>query len=183
MSDTADMGYDVGTILSQMRDEYWQALAREEARTREAVDCLVCRLGGEEYAFETWFAAEVIRVPRLVKVPEAPEVIVGIFNLRGEITAATDVRPLVGLASPPLGPSARILVVKGKGFTTGILAEAALGVQGLLLEELRHPEGEPRPFSKGEFRRGDAAAVTWLDLEALLASPLIIAGHEEAGQE
>jgi purine-binding chemotaxis protein CheW len=180
MSDTAVQDYDIGGILAQMRDEYWHALAQEEPEVQHTVDCLVCRLGGEEHAFETRFAAEVIRVPRLVKVPEVPEIIAGIFNLRGAITAATDIRPLLGLPSPPLGPSGRLLVVKGEGFQTGILAEAALGVQGLLLEEFHPCEGESRPFLKGEFRPADAPPVRWLDLEALLASPLIIAGEDEA---
>ncbi|HWI41039.1 MAG TPA: chemotaxis protein CheW, partial [Verrucomicrobiae bacterium] len=85
--------YDITSILSEMREEYWKGLAEAEAKQEEAIECLVFSLGGESFAFETSHAAEVLRIPRLIRVPRAQEIISGIFNLRGEITAAIDIRP------------------------------------------------------------------------------------------
>ncbi|GFO54645.1 chemotaxis protein CheW [Geomonas sp. Red276] len=173
--------YDIQTVLAKMRDEYWHGLAEQETGAEELMDCLVFTLGGERHAFETRHACEVIRVPRLVKVPAVQDLIKGVFNLRGEITAAMDVRPLLGLPQPELGPTGRIIVVKSEQFATGILAEAALGVQGLPLEQFEpsHPGSslDRRRLVRGHFNTDDGATIL-LDLEALLASPEIMVGAD-----
>src|SRR5512133_592728 len=99
---TSDDAYDIRTILGKMREEYWQGLADEDAAEEELLECLVFVLGGERYAFETQYACEVIRIPKLVRVPAVQSLISGIFNLRGEITAAMDIRPMLGLPQPVL---------------------------------------------------------------------------------
>jgi purine-binding chemotaxis protein CheW len=175
-----DDAYDITKILSQMREEYWQGLADEESVAKELLECLVFVLAGERYAFETQYACEVIRVPRLVRVPAVQSLITGIFNLRGEITAAMDIRPMLGLQQPELGPSGRILVVRSDSFATGILAEAALGVQGLSFETFEPAAagqaGERQQFARGHFNHEDGAIIL-LDIEALLASPEIMVGE------
>ena len=175
----AHESYDISTILTQMREEYWQGLADEESTAKELLECLVFVLAGELYAFETQYACEVIRIPKLVRVPAVQSLITGIFNLRGEITAAMDIRPMLGLAQPDFGATGRILVVRSESFATGILAEAALGVQGLSFETFEpvvagHVEG--RRFMRGHFNHEDGAIIL-LDIEALLASPEIMVGE------
>lgn len=180
MGSDSNQGYDILTILGQMREEYWQGLAEEEAETKELLECLVFVLGGERYAFETQHASEVIRIPKLVRVPSVQSLIAGIFNLRGEITAAMDIRPMLGLPQPEISAAGRILVVKSEHFATGILAEAALGVQGLCSENFEPAvaalSGARREFIRGHFTDGEGA-VSLLDLKALLASPEIMVGE------
>jgi len=174
----ADEPYDIHTILDEMRDEYWQGLEQAESGAKELLECLVFVLGGERFAFETQFASGVVRIPRLVRVPAVQELIVGIFNLHGELTAAMDIRPMLGLPQPELTKTGRILVVKSENFSTGILAEAALGIQELSREDFHPvPDGVDggRRFVKGRFS-GEAGPIILMDLEALLASPEILVG-------
>lgn len=175
---TNDDSYDIRTILGQMREEYWQALSEEEAQAREVLECLVFTLGGERFCFETQHASEVIRIPKLVRVPAVQSLICGIFNLRGEITAAMDIRPLLGLPQPETGGAGRILVVKSSRFASGILVEAALGVQGLCCDcfEPAAGTGVRQQFCRGHFNT-ESGTVMLLDMEALLASPEIMAGE------
>lgn len=175
---TSHDSYDIRGILSQMREEYWQALEEEETTARESLDCLVFTLGGERYAFETQHACEVIRIPKLVRVPAVQSIISGIFNLRGEITAAMDIRPMLGLSRPEIGAAGRVLVVKSDRFATGILVEAAHGVQALSLDSFEPATagGGRRQFVKGHFN-AEEGSVVMLDMEALLASPEIVAGE------
>jgi purine-binding chemotaxis protein CheW len=172
--------YDVRAILNKMREEYWDALSDEEAAAQELLECLVFVLGGERYAFETQYACEVIRIPKLVRVPAAQSLVSGIFNLRGEITAAMDVRALLGLPHPEVGRTGRILVVRSETFATGIIAEAAVGVQGLSFDDFEPAaagaSGGERPFARGHFNDPDGA-ITLLDVERLLASPEIMIGE------
>ena len=180
MTAANDESYDIRAILSQMREEYWQGLSEEEVQTTEILECLVFTLGGAQYAFETRHASEVIRVPRLVRVPAVQKLICGIFNLRGEITAAIDIRPLLGLPQPEIGPAGRILVVKSEQFATGLLVEEAQGVQGLCCDCFE-PASTVAPGRRLQFVRGhfnlEQGSVLLLDLEALLSSPEILAGE------
>ena len=172
-----DDGYDIRTILDQMREEYWQALSEEEAEAREGLECLVFTLGGERFCFETQYASEVIRIPKLVRVPAVQSLITGIFNLRGEITAAMDIRPMLGLPQPEIGGAGRILVVKSDQFASGILVEAALGVQGLCFDSFEPATGGVRQqFNRGHFNT-ENGTIMLLDMEALLASPQIMVGE------
>src|SRR5512146_2909504 len=93
MDETKRAGYEIRSILHEMREEYWHGLAEIDEVQDEYLECVTFALGGEIYAFETVCAAEIIRIPKLVKVPRVPEIIVGVFNLRGQITAAMDFRP------------------------------------------------------------------------------------------
>ena len=181
MTDEIKAGYDISAILHEMREEYWQGLAVAEETQQELLECVVFTLGGETYAFETIYAAEVLRIPRLVKVPQVQDLIVGIFNLRGVITAAMDIRPLLGLSSPPLTAQGRLLVVKSDKFITGILAESVQGVIGLSFETfepgIKTLSPARQQLIRGQFNQ-DETLIILLDMTALLASPEIMVGQQ-----
>jgi len=178
MSDNA--GYDISSILTEMRQEYWQGLSEKTEVQEELVECITFTLGGEEFAFETGYASEVIRVPKLVKLPGNSTLIIGVFNLRGEIVAAMDIRPMLGIPDPALTRSARIIVVKGKNFTTGILTEAVLGVQAIPLGQfepvVKSVDTSAREFLRGQIHRGKEMTML-LDIAKLLDSPALIVSN------
>lgn len=175
--DDKKAAYDIRTILHEMREEYWQGLSEVEALPEEELECITFVLGGETYAFETSHAAEVIRIPRLVKVPGVQEIIAGVFNLRGEIIAALDIRPLLGLPQLPLDGAGRIIVVKSEKFATGLLTETVQGVTGLPLGSFEPPmkslTGPRRDYIRGQMNR-DGAMYMLLDIAKLLAAPEIM---------
>ena len=178
MSD--NVNYDIRSILTEMRQEYWQGLSEKTEIQEELIECITFTLGGEEYAFETGYASEVIRVPKLVKLPGNSKLIIGVFNLRGEIIAAMDIRPMLGIAEPALTASARIIVIKGKNFTTGILTEAVLGVHALPLGQfepiVKSVDASAREFLRGQINRGTEMSML-LDIAKLLDSPALVVNN------
>ena len=172
--------YDISSILIEMREEYWQGLAEVAQTQEEQLECLTFTLGGELYAFETRYAAEVIRVPKLVKVPRVQEIIVGIFNLRGEIIAAMDIRSLLDLPVLPLTPDARLIVIRAANFTTAFLAETVQGVAsfslGMFEPLVKSVDSSAREFIRGHINR-DGKMAMLLDMTRLLESPSLIVNH------
>jgi purine-binding chemotaxis protein CheW len=172
--------YNIRSILEEMRQEYWQGLSEKAEVQEELLECITFTLGGEIYAFETGFASEVIRVPKLVKIPDSSKLIIGIFNLRGEIIAAMDIRPMLGISAPELTDSARIIVIKGKNFTTGILTESVQGVHplslGLFESVVRSVDHDAREFLRGQINR-DGEMTMLLDIAKLLESPSLIVSN------
>jgi purine-binding chemotaxis protein CheW len=172
--------YDIRSILEDMRQEYWQGLSEKAEAHEELIECITFTLGGEEYAFETSYASEVIRVPKLVKLPGNSKLIAGVFNLRGEIIAAIDIRPMLCISEPALTSLARIIVIKGKSFTTGILTEAVLGVHSLPLgmfePVVKSVDHSAREFMRGQINR-DGQMSMLLDIERLLDSPALVVNN------
>ena len=173
-------GYDIQSILAEMRDEYWQGLAELEEAEEEHLECVTFDLGGETYAFESIYAAEVIRIPKLVRLPKVQEVVVGVFNLRGGIMAAIDIRPLLGLPQAPISSAGRIIILKSEGFSTGLIAEGVRGVESLSVDNfeaaVKSLTGVQREFIRGQISC-DGRLVLLLDIPKLMASPEIIVNH------
>ena len=173
-------GYDIQSILTEMREEYWQGLAETEAASEERLECITFSLGGETYAFETVYATEVIQMPKLVRLPRVQEIIVGVFNLRGEIMAAIDIRPLLGLPREPITASGRIIVLKSEKFSTGLIIEGVQGVESLSVDTfepaVKSLTGAQREFIRGQIDSG-GRLVMLLDVMKLMASPEIVVNH------
>jgi purine-binding chemotaxis protein CheW len=171
------IGYDIRSILNEMQQEYWQGLSEKIEVQEDLLECVTFILGGEIYAFETVSASEVIRVPKLIRVPGVKGLITGIFNLRGEIIAAMDIRPLLGLPAGPLDSAARIIVIKGESFNTGIIVESVQGVHPLPLDQFEAVVKSVDPAAR-EFLRGqislEGEMTILLDLKRLLASQTLI---------
>lgn len=177
MGKDSKSGYNIQSILTEMREEYWQGLAETEELHEERMECITFLLGGETYAFETAYAAEVIRMPKLVRLPKVQEIIVGVFNLRGEIMAAVDVRPLLGLPRETIAASGRIIVLKSDKFSTGLVTEGVKGVESLSIDTFE-PAVQSLGGAQREFIRGqiacDGKLVMLLDVLKLMASPQIV---------
>lgn len=173
---------EIRSILDEMREEYWHALSEVEEVREEEQEFITLTLGGETFAFETAYASEVIRIPRLVKLPRVQDFLTGVFNLRGEITAAIDIRPLLGLPQRPLSPFSRIVVVKSDKFVTGIIAERVEGVQALPLNSLE-PVVKSLNEKQREYIRGqlniDGMLIMMLDMAKLLQAPDIVVDNNQ----
>lgn len=168
--------YDIQAILDEMRQAYWQGLSEQEEAPRELLECLVFTLGGQCFAFEVQHASEVIRLPKLARIPAVQETVRGVFNLRGVITAAMDIRPMLGLPQPELTGSARLLVVKGSAFSTAVMVEEVEGMHTLDFEGFLPASEEASPYIRGHFP-GEHGPRVLLDLPALLEAPEFIIGE------
>lgn len=147
--------YDFSSVLKEMRDEYWRGLeeAEPEVSTRTK-DYLVFSLGGERFGIPLSAAREVVRAPRVVRVPKAPPRIAGVINLRGAITAVTDLRDLLGLGGQGIPEKARMIVVEGAGITTALLTDGVEGMRCIAEQSIEPPtagiSGIPRELVEGQ---------------------------------
>ncbi|MDA8436500.1 MAG: chemotaxis protein CheW [Actinomycetales bacterium] len=92
------------------------------------VDHVVVRLGGGRYGVCAQDVAEVIRMPRLTRVPGTPTWVCGVANWRGHVLPLIDLRPLLQVAAVPLPSSARVVVLAVDDLEVGLVAEAVAGL-------------------------------------------------------
>ena len=105
------------------------------------------RIGNETYGVRIGSVREIVRVPEITIVPNAPESIEGVINLRGRIIPVMDLRKRFGNVSVQPDKKNRILVVELESRLLGLIVSSAS-------EVLKIPPSEIEPpgtvFAEGE---------------------------------
>jgi purine-binding chemotaxis protein CheW len=124
----------------------WDVLARAAARARDVRedatllrDLLRIEVGGEAYALPVERVREIVRLSPITKLPRAPELVLGVISLRGEIVQVLDLRRALSCALATPTRRSRIVVLHGDG------GEIAGWQVDAVHEVLRVPESELRP--------------------------------------
>jgi purine-binding chemotaxis protein CheW len=92
-------------------------------------------LGRETYGIPITALHEIVRVPEITAVPDAPAYLEGVINLRGKIISVVDLRKRFGKAATALDRHSRILVVGHRGRLAGMIVDSAS-------EVIKIPESE-----------------------------------------
>lgn len=87
----------------------------------ESVGLVTFLLGGQPHGLEAGFVREVLRPLPLARLPWTPASLAGVGNVRGEIIAVADIRPLLGLEAA--GGAGRVLVLQGDAPPLGLIVE------------------------------------------------------------
>ena len=99
--------------------------AREiESRGTERIT-LVFALYEEDYGLDVTYVREIVRVPPFItRVPNSPDYIRGVINLRGSIVPVFDMELKIGMNQKELTDEARIVVVSWNEILFGIIVDS-----------------------------------------------------------
>lgn len=99
-------------------------LSEEEIKHLKTFQLIIFRLGNEEYALYIHQIKEVVLTPNITKMPQTPEYIKGVANIRGNIIAILDLEEKLGIdkaeGNAPHG--FYTLVVESENLKLGILS-------------------------------------------------------------
>lgn len=170
--------YDIRGILEEMRDDYRRGVeVGEDEAVAATRDYVIFALGTELYGIESRFSREVLRLPRFVTVPRLPEHFVGLFNLRGQIHAITDLRPLLGLPRQTVASRTQVIVVEAVGLSTALCTDGVKGISAIPIESIEPLTGDlpglGREVLSGRAPYGTGTMLL-LDLERLLDRPELV---------
>ena len=112
------------------------------------------QVGRETYGVPITSLHEIVRVPEITAVPDAPDYMEGVINLRGKIVSVIDLRKRFGEAKRELNRRNRILVVEHAGRLCGLIVDSAS-------EVLKIPAAEIEP-SPSTLQDGGLNCVTGL---------------------
>ncbi|HBQ25653.1 MAG TPA: chemotaxis protein, partial [Syntrophomonas sp.] len=94
-------------------------------------------LGQENFGIDIMNVQEIIRIPSITAVPQAPLYVEGVTNLRGEILPVLDTRVKFGMDQAQRDVSSRVIVVDVQGKKAGLSVDAVsevLRVEGNRIE-------------------------------------------------
>jgi purine-binding chemotaxis protein CheW len=128
-------------------------------------------LDGEIYGVNVLQVQEVLRINEISPVPGAPEYVLGIINLRGNIVTVIDTRQRFGLRQIDLDDASRIIIIEVSGNVIGILVDSVAEVVYLRESEIENApnvgNGEGSRYIQGVSNR-DSRLLILVDLNKLL---------------
>ncbi len=141
------------------------------------------KVGRETYGVPITSLHEIVRVPEITAVPDAPEYLEGVINLRGKIVSVMDLRKRFGEKQAAMKKQNRILVVEHAGRLAGLIVDSASEVLKIPSESVELP---PAVFQDGGLNcvtglgKVGGRLVVLLDMSKLLAPGSLQAATESS---
>jgi len=146
------------------------------ARPEDEEQYVIFTLAGAEYAAPITNVIEIGRPLSVTPVPNVPDWVVGVANLRGDIISMVDLRAFLGMERIGYGHASRMLVAQAHQghLTTGLIVDRVSGIWYLPVDQIGAPaapiEDQVTPYLRGVYEL-DGRLLVVLDLDRLLLSP------------
>ncbi len=96
---------------------------KDQAKNDTISQWVTFRLGEEVYGIDVLQVQEVLRITEISPVPGAPDYVLGIINLRGNVVTVVDARNRFGLPPKESDDASRIIVVDAFEKVIGLLVD------------------------------------------------------------
>lgn len=111
---------------------------RREEKT-ELLQLVGFKIDSEEFAINILIVQEIIKLLKITKVPNAPNFVEGVVNIRGRIIPIINLRSIIQLPQKEFDNKTRIIVVEIANNTVGFIVDAVTEVLRIPLEITEAP--------------------------------------------
>ena len=129
------------------------------------------RLDNEIYGINVMLIQEVLRVTEIAPVPGAPNYVIGLINLRGNVVTVIDTRMRFGLPPKEIDDATRIVIIEVENQTVGIVVDSVSEVVDVDASEFETAPNvgydETARYIEGVVSRGEELLIL-VDLNKLL---------------
>jgi purine-binding chemotaxis protein CheW len=144
---------------------------RKDQSNDEVLQWVTFQLEEETYGINVMQVREVLRYTEIAPVPGAPDYVLGIINLRGNVVTVIDTRSRFGLMEGEITDNTRIIVIESEHQVIGILVDSVAEVVYLRSSEIDTTPSvgtdESAKFIQGVSNRGGKLLIL-VDLNKLL---------------
>ena len=109
---------------------------RKDPTNDEVLQWVTFQLEEETYGINVMQVREVLRYNEIAPVPGAPDYVLGIINLRGNVVTVIDTRSRFGLMHGEITDNTRIIVIECDRQVIGILVDSVAEVVYLRSSEI-----------------------------------------------
>ncbi len=129
-------------------------------------------MGAETFGIDISFIDNIIRMQRITRVPNVPEYIKGVINLRGEIVPIINLRSKMGLEEVEYTKATRIIIIKmeqiGKaGFIVDCVKEV-VPISEEQVENVKYDTADDTPHFVSAVGKEADSIISLLDLNAVV---------------
>lgn len=119
----------------------------EAAVSADGTQLVTFLLNDEEFGFDIMSVQEIIRPPKTARLPQTPEYMEGVANLRGSLLPIFDIRARFGMQRAKATDQTRVLVIDIGGIRTGLLVDGVRQVTRVARNEFEPPPAAIRGSS------------------------------------
>ncbi|GAB3215269.1 chemotaxis protein CheW [Pseudaeromonas pectinilytica] len=138
----------------------------------EVLQWVTFQLDRETYGINVMQVQEVLRYTEIAAVPGAPDYVLGIINLRGNVVTVIDTRSRFGLQPAEVSDNSRIVIIEAEKQVIGIMVDSVAEVVYLRASEIDVAPSvgteESAKFIQGVSNR-DGELLILVDLNKLLS--------------
>ncbi|EKV57150.1 chemotaxis protein CheW [Brachyspira hampsonii] len=139
----------------------------------DSTNLVTFRLGSGEYAIDIMQAKEIIKMEKITLIPNAPDFVEGVINLRGNIIPIIDLKKRFNLEETEGDKNTGIIIVKIEDVDMGIIIDSISKVVSISNSDIQPPppmlSGIGQKYIKGVGKLEDKLLVV-LDLEKLFTT-------------
>lgn len=135
------------------------------------------RVGSEEFGLDILRVQEIIRHQHLTRVPNSPDFVDGVINLRGQVIPVIALRKRFGVELSPQDNQARIVVLEVQGMVLGFIVDSVPEVLRIPASAMVAPPrfGKvEREYVSGVAKLHDRLLIL-LDVDRILSGPVSVA--------
>jgi len=144
----------------------------EKERSSDFVRVLAFSLGEENYCLRIEEAKEAVNLSPITRVPNTPDFVLGVINLRGEVIPLIDLRYFLSLAPSEKKGTGAVIVTDAIGESVGILVDGINGTLKIEEDAIQPPlatiKGKVAEYTKGQAEI-DEQILVLLDFEKILS--------------
>jgi purine-binding chemotaxis protein CheW len=144
----------------------------ESGSDDEVFQRVTFQLENETYGINVMQVQEILRYSEIAAVPGAPDYVLGIINLRGNVVTVIDTRSRFGLMPADITDNSRIVIIEAEKQVIGILVDSVAEVVYLKKSEMEVAPHvgteESSQFIQGVTNRDDGLLIL-VDLNKLLS--------------
>lgn len=149
----------------------------EELGEGQGIKLVTFMLDKEEYALSISEVQEIDRVADITRVPNSPDHVIGVINLRGKVLPVIDLKKRLHLGEARITKESRIVVVESGPKVLGLMVDKVAQVFNLRADQIESTPEEVvkvnENFTKGVGKM-DERMIILLDLEKVVEKRLAI---------
>lgn len=120
----------------------------------QTVQVIVFNLGNEKYGVDISQVREIIKPTQITRIPNAPDFIEGVINLRGQITTIINLRRRFGMEAKEIDTNTRIIVVEHNNAVIGMMVDTVNEVKYLSANNIEALPGIITARNEAKFLKG-----------------------------
>ena len=128
-------------------------------------------LNDETYGIDVLKVQEVLKVSEITNVPGAPDFVLGIINLRGNVVTVINTRMCLGLPSAEFDDLSRIIIIESGEQVVGLMVDSVAEVVYLYTSEIERVPNvsneERAKYIQGVHNRDDGLLIL-IDVDRLI---------------
>ncbi|PSV23354.1 chemotaxis protein CheW [Photobacterium leiognathi subsp. mandapamensis] len=109
---------------------------QKDGANDQVLQWVTFQLEDETYGINVMQVREVLRYSEIAPVPGAPDYVLGIINLRGNVVTVIDTRSRFGLIPGEISDNTRIVIIEAEKQVIGILVDSVAEVVYLRSSEI-----------------------------------------------